>query len=191
MDGDGESIFDRLWRAVFGRFEYLVPLWIVRRPESLVIYDYRPTFLMFLAAACFVVLAVFAVLAFLNVADSIPTLIGATAAPIVVGIFLLFKFTVREVYYFDQAKDSYALVRQFVFRKEVIEGSLSQFTGAYVKTESDDNNKSYFVVLQQEGMFLTGASEQILREEVPLFNSFEREARIAGAISSCVSAKRA
>ena len=39
-------------------------------------------------------------------------------------------------------------------------------------------------------MFLTGVEEQTLREEVPLCNSFKREASIANAISSYLSRKR-
>ena len=39
-------------------------------------------------------------------------------------------------------------------------------------------------------MFLTGVSEQILREEVPIFNSFDRESDIANAISDFLPAKR-
>jgi len=71
----------------------------------------------------------------------------------------------------------------------VIEGSMSQFTGAYVKTEETDETKSYFVVLKQEGMFLTGVNEQTLREVVPIFNSYDREARIANAITKFLSSK--
>ena len=65
-----------------------------------------------------------------------------------------------------------------------------QFTGGYLKTERNDDSETYYVVLKQEGMFLTGVSEQTLREEVPIFNSFDREARIANAISSFLPTKR-
>ena len=94
---------------------------------------------------------------------------------------------IREAYYFDLSTDSYRFVRRFVHRKEVIEGSMDQFTGAYVKTETQDEGETYHVVLRQEGMFLTGVTEQTLREETPLFNSFSNQARIANAISSIVS----
>ena len=75
-------------------------------------------------------------------------------------------------------------MRQFIHRREVIEGALSQFTGAYVKTDSNNDGENYYVILKQEGMFLTGVSEQTLREELPIFNSYDREAGIAEAISS-------
>ncbi|MEP6789578.1 MAG: hypothetical protein ABJB40_14155 [Acidobacteriota bacterium] len=67
---------------------------------------------------------------------------------------------------------------------------MSQFTAAYVKTETDEDSSTYYVILKQEGMFLTGVSEQTLREVVPLFNSFEREASIANAISEVLSSER-
>jgi len=38
-------------------------------------------------------------------------------------------------------------------------------------------------------MFLTGVSEQTLREELPIFNSYDRESGIADAISSFLHAK--
>ena len=190
MLGDQDSVFDRLWEKISEKFDFLVPLWIARRPESVTIFDYRPTFMMFLAAAGLVVLAVLFVLLLMNYDPSlwwVLGLIGLIAAAIA---FFMFRCTIREVYYFDKTTGQYSFVRQFIHRREVIEGALSQFTGAYVKTERNDESESYFVVLKQEGMFLTGVSEQTLREEVPIFNTFSREARIASAISSILAAKR-
>lgn len=196
MNGDEDSVFDRLWSQIIGdRFAFLVPLWIARRPDSLIIMDYRPTVLGFFAAIGFVVLTVlfFLFLFLWKRDDSIG--LWLTGIPALVCLAISLKGTIREAYYFDRSKDSYAFVRQFIYRREVIEGSLSQFTGAYVKTETNYNSessgasKSYFVVLQQEGMFLTGVSEQTLREEVPIFNTYAREARIANAISGFLAAK--
>ena len=195
MPGDEESVFDRLWEQIVGdRFAFLVPLWIARRPESLIIMDYRPTVLGFFAAVGFVVLTVLFFL-FLFVWDSGDSLgLWLTGVPALACLAVTLKGTIREAYYFDRSKESYAFVRQFIYRREVIEGSLSQFTGAYVKTETNynsesGNSRSYFVVLQQEGMFLTGVSEQTLREEVPIFNTHAREARIANAISGFLASK--
>lgn len=93
------------------------------------------------------------------------------------------KGTIREVYVFDRPADSYVFIRQYLHRREVIEGAVSQFTGARVETHThEENQKSYTVVLRQEGMFLTGATEQTLREEVPVLNNFSNEADIANAI---------
>ena len=200
-DRDEYSVFDRLWEMISNkfafskRFAFIVPLRIIRRPESLTILDYRPTLFMFLTGAGFVFMAVLFALFFFRF-DTVDSLgLWLTGIPAAVCLILSFRGTIREAYYFDNTKDSYAFVRQFIHRREVIEGSLSQFTGAYVQTKkvnSQDNydSESYFVVLKQEGMFLTGVSEQMLREEVPIFNSFEREARIASAISGILPSKR-
>jgi len=189
-DQDEESVFDRLWSLICERFEFLAPVWIIRRPETLTILDYRPTFFMALTAAGFMILGISCVFLFFKIATAFSFGLWAIAAPGVACAVLLFRGTIREVYYFDKTTDSYSFVRQFIHRKEVIEGSLSQFTGAYVKMEKGDESESYYVMLKQEGMFLTGVSEQTLREEVPIFNSFDNEARIANAISSFLPSKR-
>lgn len=190
MFDDEESVFDRLWAQISGRFGFIAPVWVIDRPESLTIVDYRPTLLMFLTAAGFVGLTVlfFLFLFWFRQPDSYG--LWLTGIPALVCLGLLFRGTLRETYYFDRTADKYAFVRQFVYRREVIEGALSQFTGAYVKTVTNDDSKSYFVVLQQEGMFLTGVAEQHLREEVPIFNSFDNEARIANAIARVLAPKR-
>ena len=181
-DPDEESVFDRLWELIAEKFAFIVPLRIIRRPESLTILDYRPTLFMFLTAAGFVVMAVLFVLFLFRFGTASSLALWAMGIPAVACLFLSFRGTIREAYYFDNTKDSYTFVRQFIYRREVIEGAMSQFTSAYVKNEIYDDNKSYFVMLKQDGMFLTGVSEQALREEVPIFNSFTREARIANAI---------
>ena len=190
-DPDDESVFDRLWGMIKHRFRYIIPLWVIKRPETLTILDYRPTLFMFLTAAGFLGFAVLFALFFVKV-DTVVDSFGFW----LIGIFALaflalsFRGTIREVYFFDKTKDSYAIVRQFIHRKEIIEGALSQFTGAYVKTQTNDESETYFVMLKQEGMFLTGVAEQTLREAVPMFNSIDSEARIANAISSFLSTGR-
>jgi hypothetical protein len=188
-DPDERSVFERLWDQVFDRFGYMIPLKIIKRPETLTILDYRPTLTMFLTVMGLVVLLVSFVLLFFNVDKAISFGLWAIAIPGLVCVIFLFRGTVREVYYFDKTTGSYAFVRQFIHRKEVIEGAMSQFTVAYVKTEVNEDSETYYVKLKQEGMFLTGVSEQTLREEVPIFNSFDREARIASAISSFLASK--
>ena len=166
------------------RLGFLAPIWIIRRPETLVIQDYRPTFFMFLTAAGFLFFAVtFAVILF-KVPIGVDSFgLWAIGAIAVICLVLSFRGTIREAYYFNKETDSYVFVRQFIYRKEVIEGALGQFTGAHVRTEANDEGEVHFVVLKQEGMFLTGIGEQKLREEVPIFNTFSNEARIANAIS--------
>jgi hypothetical protein len=189
-DEDDESVFNRIGAMIWDKFGFIAPLWIINRPESLTIVDYRPTFTMFLTFIGFVVLAISFVLIFLKIDTAFSFPLWVIGIPAAACVLFLFRGTIREVYYFDRTTESYSFVRQFIHRREVIEGAMSQFTGAYVKTEQNDDSRSYFVMLKQEGMFLTGVSEQPLREEVPIFNSFDREARIANAISSFLLSKR-
>ncbi len=189
-DPDDYSPFERIWQMIWDRFGFIIPLRIICRPETLTIIDYRPTGLMFLTT-----------LGFLGFAAAFGFLLYKTWAFDSFGLWTLliiaiiclalsFRGTIREVYFFDKTAESYVFVRQFIHRKELIEGSMSQFTGAYVKTQTNDESESYFVMLNQEGMFLTGMSEQTLRESVPIFNSFDRESDIANAISAFLPSKR-
>ena len=188
-DDEEESVFSRLWSMFADRFGFIAPLWIAKRPDSLTIVDYRPTFTMFITIVGFVGLAIGLVLLLFRVSTTASFAIWALVFPAAACVVFLFRGTIRETYYFDRTKDSYAFVRQFIHRKEVIEGAMSQFTGAYVKTEVNDDSPSYFVMLKQDTMFMTGETEQALRENVPLFNSFDREASIANAISSFLHSK--
>jgi hypothetical protein len=189
LDDDDYSPTGRLWEMITDRFAVLAPVWIVSRPETLAITDYRPTYTMFLTGLGLVLLAVSFVFLYFRMDIAIVSGLWTLAVPGLVCVFLLFRGTLYESYYFDRATDSYAFVRQFIHRREVIEGAMSQFTGAYVKTVEDEESCAYFVMLNQEGMFLTGVTEQTLREQVPMFNSFARESRIAEAIDSFVSRK--
>jgi len=188
-DEDEGSVFGRLGMMIAERFGFIAPLWIVKRPESLTIVDYRPTFTMFLTVAGFVVLLIGFVLVFLKIDTAVSFGLWAIGIPAACCVIFLFRGTIRETYYFDRTTDSYSFVRQFIHRREVIEGAMSQFTGAYVKTEENDDSTSYYVMLKQDGLFMTGATEQALRENVPIFNSFDREARIANAISGFLHSK--
>ena len=182
-DPDSQFPFERLWTAVVDRISVIFPLFIIRQPERLTIMDYRPTLTMFLTAVGVLILGVSFVLLFFGMDIAILSGLWTIAVPFIVLGFLLFRGTIREVYCFDKSTDTYTFVRQFIHRKEVIEGALSQFTSAYVKTERQEDSETYYVILKQEGMFLTGVNEQTLREEVPVFNSFDKEALIANAIS--------
>jgi len=186
-DPDSQFPFERLWEAVVDRVSVIFPLRIIRQPERLIIQDYRPTLTMFLTALGFVILAVSFIPLYFGMDIAIVSGLWTLAVPMVVCGFLLFRGTIREVYCFDRSTDTYTFIRQFIHRKEVLEGALSQFTSASVKTVKNDDTETYYVVLKQEGMFLTGVEEQTLREEAPIFNSFSKEFRIANEISSYLS----
>jgi hypothetical protein len=189
-DPDNESVSDRLSDAVWDHVSVIFPLRIIEQPERVTILDYRPTLTMFLTGVGVLLLALSFVSLFFGMDIAIFSGLWTIGIPFIFCVIFLFRGTIREAYCFDKEAGTYTLVRQFIHRKEVIEGSLSQFTGAYVKTETHDDSETYYVVLKQEGMFLTGVTEQALREVVPIFNSFDKEARIANAISSYLSAHR-
>ena len=190
-DPDSQFPFERLWEAVVDRISVIFPLRIIRRPERLTIIDYRPTLTMFLTAVGFVILGVSFLLLFFRMDIALVSGLWTLAVPFVICGFFLFRGTIREVYCFDKTADTYTFVRQFIHRKEVIGGALSQFTSASVKTVRNEDSETYYVVLKQEGMFLTGVDEQTLREEVPIFNSFSKEFRIANEISGYLHPNRA
>ncbi len=191
-DPDHYSPSERIWQMIRDRFGFIIPLRVIRRPETLTIIDYRPTGMMFLTAAGFLGFGVLFIFSFFKIGTAALDSFGFWALGIfgLICLGLSFRGTIREVYFFDKATDTYAFVRQFIHRKEIVEGALSQFTGAYVETQTNDESESYFVVLKQEGMFLTGVNEQTLREAVPIFNSFDRESDIANAISAFLPSKR-
>jgi hypothetical protein len=188
-DQDDGSVFDRLSGMFWDRIGWVAPVSIVVRDDTLSISDHRPTWTMFLTALGLLAIVVSAILLFFRLDVAIASGLLAIGAPGIVCVFFLFRSTLREVYFFNRTNDRYVFVRQFIHRKELIEGSMSQFTGAYVKTETNEDSDTYFVVLKQEGMFLTGVSEQTLREVVPMFNSFEQEAEIANAIEAFLHSK--
>ncbi|HEX3100559.1 MAG TPA: hypothetical protein VHQ01_02145, partial [Pyrinomonadaceae bacterium] len=99
-DQDEESVFDRLWAMIWDRFGFVTPLWTIQRPESLTILDYRPTFLMSLTAVGFVVLGVSIVFLFLKIATAFSLGLLVIAVPWAACAVLLFRGTIREVYYF-------------------------------------------------------------------------------------------
>lgn len=171
-------------------FSFIRPIRIIERPERLIVQDYRPTWAMFLCLAGFVVFGIAFVGFILDVDTGIDSF-GMWAAGIAsLACFALsFRGTIREVYYFDKTTDSYAFVRQFIHKKETIEGGLSQFRAVRVHREirsGGDTTRSYryIVNLLQDGMVLGGAHEQPLREETPILNWHANQMLIASAIAS-------
>src|SRR4051812_35162547 len=115
---DDYSVFDRLWTAIGDKFAFLVPLRIIRRPETLTILDYRPTFTMLLTFGGLVVLAVSFIFLFFGIDTAIVSGLWTIAIPAAVCLIFLFRGTIREAYYFNNMTDSYVFVRQFVYRKD-------------------------------------------------------------------------
>jgi len=97
-------------------------------------------------------------------------------------IGLSFRGTLREVYVFDRPSGTYRFVRQWIYKREVIEGTISQFCGVGVHTHVVDDSETHSVILRQRGLLLGQSPEQPIRETTPALNSWETEARIAQAI---------
>lgn len=128
-DPDEGSVFDRLSESIWDRFAFIAPVRIIRNRETLSIVDYRPTFTMFLTGLGFVCLAIAAVLLFFRFDAGLLSGLSVIAASCLVGVVFLFRGMIREINFFDKATDSYFFTRQFIHRREVIQGSMSQFTG--------------------------------------------------------------
>ena len=171
---------------------FVVPLRIIKRPERLIIQDYRPTVVQLLTMAGFLFFLTIFVLLLVFRIDSGVDSFGLWAA----GAFALICFglslrgTLREEYVFDKPSDTYTFVRRYPHRREIIEGSLSQFRGVEVRTQVNDESESYSVVLLQDGTFLSGEMAQHLRDEVPALNTYSNESRIANAIAGFLDIKR-
>lgn len=190
LDDDDDGVSGQLWGMIADNIGFMAPVLVIDRPESLTVLDYRPNLMMLLSAAGFLVFAGLFGWSLMTLGLDVPIALWATGIPAVICLVLTFRGTIREVYIFDRTTDSYALIRQFLYKKDVVEGTLSQFTGAYVKTVTDpEAGSAYYVVLKQEGMFLTGVEEQTLREQPPVLSSFSTESRIANAISNFLSKK--
>jgi hypothetical protein len=169
---------------------FVTPLRIIKRLDSLVIQDYRPTWAMFLGLIGSLVFAA-AFISFLLSVDIGVDSFGMWSTGLMTLGCLVYALrgTLREVYYFDKTSGAYAFVRQFLYKKEVIEGGLSQFRAVRVHMEirlDGDGHTSprYIISLLQDGMLLGGAHEQPLREQTPILNSHANAVRIASAIAS-------
>lgn len=110
--------------------------------------------------------------------------------PAVVCIGLSFRGTIREIYVFDKPSDTYHFERQFLYKKEVIDGTISQFCGVGVQTVTQDDWEKHSVVLRSEGMFLGLTPFQEIRASKPALNFWSSEDRIAHAISKFLDIPR-
>jgi hypothetical protein len=129
-DPDNESVSDRLSEAVWARLFFIFPLRIIKQPERVTILDYRPTPAMSLTGVGLLLVALGFVVLFFRMDIAIMSGVWTIGIPFLVCLIILFRGTIRESYCFDKEAGTYALVRQFIHGCEVIEGALSQFTGA-------------------------------------------------------------
>lgn len=177
-------------------FNYLFPVKIIRLDDVLIIEDRRPTAALFVSGLVGILTLGFIIPATVELIS-----LGFLWVVLVfggMGIFLIgycLTRTFREIYVFDRAKDTYTFTRQSAFKKDVIEGALSRFRAVQVQRKEvsgeSGTQEIYHVALLEQGGLLFGSSgTQLLREDPPIFNSFEAESRIAGAITSFLSVRR-
>jgi hypothetical protein len=181
-------VFERYYDII----NYLFPLRILRIGDTLSIEDRRPTLSTFVSALCFLgFLAGAAVTVFIyGFTGEVAYWVGPAAGWLVSFLFAI-NGTFREIYVFDKPTDTYTFTRQSVLKKDVLEGSLSQFRAVQLERRTSDDDDNYMVALLMQGMLLGQPDTQILRENPPAFNNYETEERIAQAISSFLNIKQA
>ena len=169
---------------------FAMPVRVIRRADSLVVRDHRPTWVGFLAVVGFVVFAV-AFVSYLLSAD-----VGIDSTGMwMTGVFTLgclvvaIRGPVFESYYFDKTTNSYAFVRRYVHKCDVIEGGMDQFRAVRVHEHIEHDaeghtSRRYAVSLLQDGMTLGGGYEQPLREDRPILGTHGNATRIGSAIAS-------
>lgn len=172
------------YEKIKGMINWLVGVKIIKRAESLIIEDRRPTWPMLLSMLGSFVFSVIFGLRFLfaNAAGVDSFGMWSLGLAAIVCVALSFRGTIREVYIFDKPSDTYRFTRQFIYKKDVIEGTISQFRGVGVRTDEIEDSTKHSVVLRQDGLLLGASPEQPIRESTPALNSWDTEARIANAI---------
>jgi hypothetical protein len=111
-----------------------------------------------------------------------------------VGLFLIIRALLTpfwETYNFDKRKDTYTFVRRSLIKREIEQGSLSQFRAIQIErrliSTDDETTENYHVALLKNGDLLFGSPPRaILREEdsYPIFSDLESESRIAKTIAT-------
>jgi hypothetical protein len=176
---------------------WLVGVRIMARPDQLIIQDRRPTWPMLLGGVGAIAFPMIFVLRYFFGNDVGVDSFGMWAIGVaaLVCIGLSFRGTIGEQYVFDRPSDTYQFARRFIYKKEVIEGTLTQFRGVGVVTtvtEDTDGNSTekHSVVLRQDGLLFGASPNQPIRESKPALNFWNTEARIAQAIHKFLNIPR-
>ena len=180
-----------MFQRYYDIIDYLFPVYIIRRDDTLSIEDRRPTLATTISGLAFAgfLLGAVATIFFYGFTGEVGYWLGPAAGWFVALLFAI-NGTFREIYVFDKTSDTYIFTRQSVLKKDVLQGSLSQFRAVQVECRTDDDDSNYMVALLMQGMLLGQPDTQILRENPPAFNSYDVEVRIAGAISSFLNIER-
>ncbi|MGH9819163.1 MAG: hypothetical protein ACRD43_03255 [Pyrinomonadaceae bacterium] len=179
-------MFDRFYDII----DYVFPVYIIQRNDTLSIEDRRPTYNTFASGLCVLLFGLGAAITFFFAGLREAAYWIGPAAAWLVSLLFAIKGTFREIYVFDKPSDTYVLTRQNVFGKDVIQGNLSQIGAVRFEGSDSDDDNPYDIALLMQGMLLGQPDTQILRENPPAFNNYEIEERIADAISSFLNIKR-
>lgn len=95
----------------------------------------------------------------------------------------------RSVYGFDKARNTYVFFRQALLRKEVVEGTLEEFSAVQIEhavVRGDNTSHDIYRVglILDGGLTLGRSPSQYLRSKPPLFSNYAPEERIAKAIAA-------
>ena len=173
-----------LYEKIKGMIDWLIGVKIIKRTGSLIIEDRRPTWPMLLSiVGAFVFSVIFGLRFLFGSAAGVDSFgMWSLGLAAIVCVALSFRGTLREVYVFDKVSDTYRFTRRYIYKKDVIEGTISQFRGVGVRTDEVDESTKHAVVLRQDGLLLGASPEQPIRESKPALNFWNTEARIAQAI---------
>lgn len=173
---------------IMDMFAFLVPVKVIRRPDSLLIRDHRPTWIVLLAAAGFVILLIGFISYLLSADAGVDSMGMLFVGGITIGLLLLaFRGSLFETYYFDKTTNSYRFVRRSIHKGDVIEGGLDQFRAVrvheHIERSSEGNTHRYVVSLLQDGLTLGGGYDQPLRDDRPFLGTHANATRIGSAIA--------
>lgn len=169
---------------------FAIPIRTIARPDSLVVRDNRPTWPVFLGLLGFVVFLIGFVSQLLGVDFGIDSMgMWITGAFTLGCLVMAFRGPISESYYFDRPTNSYAFVRRYIHKRDMIEGGLDQFRAVrvhkYIEQDSEGRPSSrYAVSLLQDGMTFGGAYDQPLREDRPVLGTHGYAMRIGSAIAT-------
>lgn len=167
---------------------FLVPVKVIARPDSLLVRDNRPTWVVLLAVVGFVILLI-GFLSYLLSGDAGVDSMGMWfTGALTLGLFLLaFRGSLFETYAFDKTTNSYRFVRRSIHKSDVIEGGLDQFRAVrvheHIDRSSRGNDRRYVVSLLQDGPTLGGGYDQPLRDDRPFLGTHANAMRIGSAIA--------
>src|SRR3982751_6881973 len=120
---------------------HLAGVTIVVKDDVLYIEDRRPTQKMGLSVGGFLAVVSIAIWSYLINGVTVDAFrLTIILIPFAVALYFITMNNFREIYIFNKKTDSFSFTRQSVFRKDVLEGSASQFRCKAAKTTPLSNS---------------------------------------------------